>query len=92
MPTRVSEWPARYPGRALRNAFLDEWRGREDELERNREAKESFRRAAASGDLSVVPVWASEAIDLITDTVSAADLVGLLAEGAEHALSRIRRS
>jgi nitronate monooxygenase len=33
-----------------------------------------------------VPIWASEAIDLITDLVPAADLVGRLAAETEEAL------
>jgi nitronate monooxygenase len=33
-------------------------------------------------------VWASEAIDLINDLTSAADLVGALAAQAEEALAR----
>jgi hypothetical protein len=32
--------------------------------------------------LSVVPVWASEAIDLITDVPSAAELVAVIAADA----------
>jgi len=38
------------------------------------------------GDLSVVPVWAGEAIDLITDLTPAADLVASIATEAEEAL------
>lgn len=38
--------------------------------------------------LPLEPVWASEAIDLITDLFYAADLVGLLAAQAEEALAR----
>jgi nitronate monooxygenase len=34
------------------------------------------------------PVWASEAIDLITDVLSAADVVGALATEAESTLTR----
>jgi nitronate monooxygenase len=45
--------------------------------------------AAARGDLPSVPVWASEAIDLITDLRPAADLVGELASQAEEALVRV---
>ena len=41
----------------------------------------------ARGDLPPRPVWASEAIDLINDLPSAADLVGALAAQAEHALA-----
>ena len=29
---RSSRWPAKYPGRTLAHPFLDEWRGRDDEL------------------------------------------------------------
>jgi len=37
-------------------------------------------------------VWASQAIDLITDLPSAADLVGTLAAQAEDALAHAGRS
>jgi nitronate monooxygenase len=42
----------------------------------------------ARGDLPQSPVWASEAIDLITEITPAADLVGALAAQAEQALAR----
>jgi len=42
----------------------------------------------ARGDLPPDPVWASEAIDLITEISPAADLVGVLAAQAEEALAR----
>ncbi|HEV8063908.1 MAG TPA: nitronate monooxygenase, partial [Acidimicrobiales bacterium] len=69
---RGAPWPRRYPARTLRNSFLDSWRGREAELELDDEAKASYREAAASGDLSVLPVWVSEAADLITEVIPAA--------------------
>jgi len=86
---RGAPWPARYPDRTLRNAFLDHWRGREEELEANEFAKADYRAAATGGDLSVMPVWASEAIDLITDVPSARDLVGILVREAEQALTGV---
>ncbi len=85
---RGAPWPQRYPARTLRNAFLDEWRGREEELEADDEAKAAYRAAAARGDVGVVPIWASEAIDLITDISSASALVELLAKETEEALVR----
>lgn len=88
---RGSKWPERYPGRALRNDFLDEWRGKEAELAEDDAARARFREAAGRGDLSAVPVWASEAIDLITSVAPAADLVAQLAAGAETALARALR-
>jgi nitronate monooxygenase len=88
---RGAPWPERYPGRALRNDFLDQWRGKETELARDDDARARFREAVARGDLSVAPVWASEAIDLITAVAPAADLVGQLAAEAETALARALR-
>jgi nitronate monooxygenase len=85
---RGSAWPERYSARTLRNAFLDQWRGREAELEADEGARADYRCAADRGDLSVVPVWAGEAIDLITDLPPAADLVTLIAAEAEASLLR----
>jgi hypothetical protein len=39
--------------------------------------------------MRAVAVWASEAIDLITESKSAADIVAIMAKGAEDALRRI---
>jgi nitronate monooxygenase len=88
---RGSPWPEPYPARTLRNAFLDRWRGRESELEADEAAKAGYREAAERGDLAAIPVWASEAIDLITDVASATDLVGVIADEALRALSRAGR-
>lgn len=42
--------------------------------------------AADEGDLGVVPVWAGEAIDLVTGLMPAADLVHVVAAEASTAL------
>jgi nitronate monooxygenase len=88
---RGSAWPARYPGRSLGHPFLDEWRGREAELAADPGARQAYQDGIARGDLPPEPVWAGEAIDLITDLPSAADLVGTLAAQAEAALARAGR-
>lgn len=85
---RGSPWPSKYPARTLRNFFFDRWRGREDELAADSGAQQVYREAVARGDLPPDPVWASEAIDLITELCPAADLVGALAAQAEEALAR----
>jgi nitronate monooxygenase len=85
---RGSPWPQKYTGRTLRTAFLEQWRGREEELARDESAIRAYKDAASGGDVSVVPVWAGEAIDLITDLASAADLVTQIAREAEEALGR----
>ena len=82
-------WPARYTARTLRNEFLEEWRGRETELENDLVTKRGYRTAEERSDMQVVPVWASEAIDLITESGPAAEAVRVLAAEAEDALRRI---
>jgi nitronate monooxygenase len=89
---RGALWPSRYSARTLRNDFLDHWRGREAELEADEEAKAAYVAAAAEGDMSVLPVWASEAIDLIATLSPAADLVAQLSREAEEALTRAGQS
>ncbi|HVB44656.1 MAG TPA: nitronate monooxygenase [Streptosporangiaceae bacterium] len=80
-------WPSKYPARTLCHPFLDSWRDREDELAADAAAKRAYQEAVARGDLPPVPVWVSEAIDLITDLRPAVDLVGALAAQAEEALA-----
>jgi nitronate monooxygenase len=85
---RGSRWPAKYPGRTLSHPFLDQWRGREDELAADADAKRAYQDGVTRGDLPPGPVWASEAIDLINDLLPAPDLVSSLAAQAEEALAR----
>ena len=59
-----------------------------DEL-RTVHCQADYREAAARGDLDVIPVWASEAVDLITDLRPAADLVAALAAEAELTIDRL---
>jgi nitronate monooxygenase len=81
-------WPDKYPGRTLRNAFLDTWRGREDELRADEAARRRYREAAAGNDLDLVPVWLGQAVDLITTIEPAEHLVAAIVRGAEGALTR----
>ena len=86
---RSSRWPSKYTARTLRHPFLDQWRGREDELTADPgAARQAYQDGIARGDLPPEPVWASEAVDLINDLPSAFDLVGVLAAQAEQALAR----
>jgi nitronate monooxygenase len=86
---RGAPWPSRYPARALRHPFVRQWQGREDQLAGDSDAKQAYRKAVADGDLPPVPVWASQAIDLITDIRPAADLVAALSAEAEQTLARL---
>jgi nitronate monooxygenase len=73
----------------LRNAFLDRWRDSEDELREGDAALDGYEIAATRGDPAVVPIWAGEGIDLITELSSATDLVGILVEEAEAAMGEL---
>lgn len=84
---RGAQWPEQYTARTLRNPFLERWRGREAELTHNTAAQEEYRQAAERDDLDVIPVWAGEALDLITESASAADIVTEIAAQAERALA-----
>jgi len=85
---RGAPWPSRYPARTLGHPFLEQWRGRDEELAADAEALRAYQDGVERGDLPPTPVWVSEAIDLITDLMPAADLVGALAAQAEEALAR----
>ena len=85
---RGAPWPSKYPARTLRHPFLDQWRGRDEELAADAGALQAYQDGVERGELPPTPVWASAAIDLITDLVPAADLVGALATQAEEALAR----
>ncbi|MET8452164.1 nitronate monooxygenase [Streptomyces sp. NPDC005209] len=88
---RGSRWPARYTARTLGHPFLDGWRGRESELAADPDAQQAYQDALVRGEIPALPQWASEAVDLIDDLPSAADLVGTLAAQAEQALARAGR-
>lgn len=88
---RGSRWPARYPGRSLGHPLLDRWRGREAELAADPTAQQAYRDGVARGELPPQPVWAGQAVDLITDVPPAAELVAALAGQAEDALTRAAR-
>jgi nitronate monooxygenase len=85
---RGSPWPREYTGRTLAHPFLDEWRDRDDELAASPQARRDYQRGVDSGEYPPLPVWASQAIDLITDLPPAAEVVAGLAAQAEEALAR----
>ncbi|GAA2350693.1 nitronate monooxygenase [Dactylosporangium salmoneum] len=90
---RGSAWPARYTARTLGHPYLDRWRGREAELEGDAGVREQYRADVERGAIPTLPIWAGEAVDLITDLPLAADLVERLAAQAETALTNaVRRA
>jgi nitronate monooxygenase len=88
---RRSAWPYRYTARTLRNDFLDRWLDKEEELRQDEAALAAYGAAAARQDPAVLPIWAGEGIDLITEIASATDLVHRLVTEAEEAVAKIGR-
>jgi nitronate monooxygenase len=88
---RGSRWPAKYTARTLGHPYLERWHGRETELAADPQAGQDYKDDVARGVIPPLPVWAGEAVDLITDVPAAADLVTTLAAQAEDALSRAGR-
>ena len=81
-------WPEAYPGRALRNPFLDRWHGRESVLEAALEAERpAYQAAARAGDCDTAVVWAGEVVDLIKSVESAGKLVAQIGAEAERQLA-----
>jgi nitronate monooxygenase len=84
-----SGWPARWTGRALRTPFSDRWRGHEDALRADPEVRAGFRAAEQRGEPAASVVWAGESLDLVTDLVPAADLVGAIARETAEVLAQV---
>jgi nitronate monooxygenase len=86
---RGSPWPAEYTARTLAHPYLDRWRGREAELAADPAAGRQYRDDVARGAVPPLPVWAGEAVDLVTDRPPAGELVAALVDRTERALARV---
>ncbi|NUP66531.1 MAG: nitronate monooxygenase, partial [Nonomuraea sp.] len=76
------DWPPEYGGRALRNAFFDRWAGHEDELAADEEARARLEAARGAGDFDTAYIYAGEAVGLVREQRTAADVVAGFAEAA----------
>lgn len=78
-------WPPEYGGRSLRNAFFDEWQGREHELAEDSAAAERYAAAAKAGDLETAVVYAGQGAALLRGETTASEVVARF-RGAEELL------
>jgi nitronate monooxygenase len=78
-------WPEKYTGRALRNAFMERWHGRDAELAAAGE-RGAYQAAVERADFDTAVVWAGEAVDLIREVQSAAAIVQRIGVEAENCL------
>ena len=84
-------WPERWPGRALANDFSRVWHGREDELVDDDAARQLVVEARPTGDPANAPLYAGEAVGMVTAERSATDVVRELTADAEKALRAVPR-
>lgn len=84
---RGYDWPPGFPGRALRNRFLEHWDGREAELAAAYQTENSkYQHALRDKDFDTAVVWAGEVTDLIDRIEDAASLVERIGIEAETLL------
>src|SRR5216684_2264412 len=79
-------WPTRYPGRALRNRFSDQWHSQTEELARDEGARQQLAEAIASKNYDFAYQYAGQAVGLVTRQQSAAEVIQQLGDGAEQLL------
>lgn len=88
---RGANWPARYPGRALKNAFSDKWHTHEIDLQATRPEAEKAYDGADPNDLSTRVLWAGESVDFVGEVLTAADIIERVVTEAAAALDRAAR-
>jgi nitronate monooxygenase len=86
---RKLDWPKPFTARVMKNRFVSDWHGREDELAKpDVQAREMQRYVSAmqSGAWDDTGVWVGEAAGLMRDVRPAAELVREIAAEAEELL------
>lgn len=81
-------WPPEYGGRALRNAFFEEWEQHEDDLAVDEAAVERYSAAARERDFDTAVIYAGQGAALLAPESSAAEVVASFAR-ADDLLRRV---
>jgi nitronate monooxygenase len=93
---RKLDWPKPFTARVMKNRFVSDWHGREDELAKPEVQEREMQRyvgAMQAGEWNDTGVWVGEAAGLMHDVRPAAELVREIAREAEDLLAkRARRS
>jgi nitronate monooxygenase len=85
---RGYDWPARFNIRVVRNAYIDEWAGREGEMRAAAETERPrYASAIAAGDARTAAVIAGEATGLIHEIEPAAIILDRMVAEAEALLA-----
>jgi nitronate monooxygenase len=83
----IAPWPKGIAGRVWRNAFAEEWHGREDELrERKAEIAQQLLAAEERDDLERTAVYYGQGAGAVNAIRPAAEVLRTICEGAERIL------
>lgn len=86
---RRLDWPAGYDARALGNAFLGAWHGREAELSAQLpQAVAGYEKAVAAEDFDTAAILTGEVVGRVRDVRPAADIITDIVAEAAHILNR----
>ena len=85
-------WPARFPGRALRNRFTDQWDAQAEALPADAQARQQLAEAVKQKDYDLAVIYAGEGVGLVTQQESAGEVIRQLGDGAEHLLRERARA
>jgi len=81
-------WPEHIAARAARNAFVERWHGREDQIRADRrEAGAELAAGVSADDVTTAPVWAGTGVGQVVDRASASEIVRRIAARAEAVLN-----
>lgn len=92
---RKIDWPKPFTARVVKTGFVDDWHGREVELDDPQLLEREMNRyvsAMQTGDPVNTGVWVGEATGLIHDVRPAADLLASIVDEAEQLLNARARS
>jgi nitronate monooxygenase len=77
-------WPPEYGGRALRNAFFEQWEQHEEELGADDVAVERYAQAVRDRDFDTAVIYAGQGVGLLGPESTAADVVAAFAQAGDH--------
>jgi nitronate monooxygenase len=90
---RGEPWPEHIAARAARNAFVDKWEGREDQIRADRqEAGAELAAGVSTDDVTTAPVWAGTGVGQVVDRASASEVVRRIAAQAEDVMRERSRA
>ncbi|BBY21251.1 2-nitropropane dioxygenase [Mycobacterium stomatepiae] len=80
-------WPTRFPSRVLANDFVTRWMGKEDALAGDQSAHDELAASIKADDRSIAAVHTGQAVGMIRDDASVAEVIDAMCTGALRLLT-----